>query len=171
MAIRSIVQNHIKPIYSVLLSACVSFLALVSTFLPGFRLSGRLFRSRFLSNTTKIQKRARLISPSGKYKILFQYFKRHGLSSRYACSNIPRKKKGRPLSNIGKISYTSLTVKSALPFFFSPYLLWNILLIRSFTTRSGTYTLSRSLQTQSITDFFCRLFRPVPTPPSVGRSA
>ena len=50
------------------------------------------------------------------------------------------KKKGRAFRNIGTEKYISLTVKSALLLY---YLFYNLLLIRSFTTESGTFILSR----------------------------
>ena len=50
------------------------------------------------------------------------------------------KKKGRAFRNIGTEKYISQTVKSALLLY---YLFYNLLLIRSFTTGSGTFILSR----------------------------
>ena len=50
------------------------------------------------------------------------------------------KKKGRAFRNIGTEKYISLTVKSALLLY---YLFYNLLLIRSFTTGSGTFILLR----------------------------
>ena len=50
------------------------------------------------------------------------------------------KKKGRAFRNIGTEKYISQTVKSALLLY---YLFYNLLLIRSFTTQSGTFILSR----------------------------
>ena len=53
---------------------------------------------------------------------------------------LKKDKKGRAFRNIGKEKYISLTVKSALLLY---YLFYNLLLIRSFTTGSGTFILSR----------------------------
>ena len=61
--------------------------------------------------------------------------------------------KGRAFRNIGTEKYISLTIKSALLLY---YLFYNLLRIRSFTTGSGTFILSRwSLLVQLLvfTDF------------------
>ena len=54
--------------------------------------------------------------------------------------NVTLEKKGRAFRNIATEKYISLTVKSALLLY---YLFYNLLLIRSFTTGSGTFSLSR----------------------------